>query len=628
MSDIAALFHPQGSALDETLITKMASLMARRGPDKQQFWLKDNVALAHCLLPTTIEAANEQQPSNLENKLWITADARIDARQELIAELKAHNCEIDSASTDDHLILNAYSIWGIDCLQHMIGDFAFVLWDIPKQRLFCATDQFGVSPLYYAQTSKELCISNTLDCIRLHPEVSNELDEQVIADYLLFRINHDSRRTTFKQIKHLPAGNFLVFENNTLKIQQYWSLAPRKALYYASPNTYIEEFSTVMENAVADRTRTSNIAVHLSGGMDSSSIASITHKIMRERELPEQMQAYTFGASGTLPDLEGPPAAEIASLLGVEHHRFSQSERGFKYHESPQELHFPEPRFLSRNTPAYKMYEHISNYSNTLLSGFGGDPLFRADRLRWADLSTPYKLYQALKHLKQHYQLFGKRPPLGLQRKPLRPSLENHQTKLYPQWIQTGFAVRNDLDERLKLIQKKQFSTTDTRSKMQTEGLWRRLFCSNDPGFTHIPVKLLHPFFDVRLIEFTHRLPPFPWLHDKTILRQSMQGRLPASVTQRPKTPLPGNGLRSMLLLHGVPDYFHILLNTPQIQNYARVDKLQTKLNNLEECKNEDFKAIIRVLTLAHWLKDYQQTPFISSNNRENNNVQRIQTSH
>jgi asparagine synthase (glutamine-hydrolysing) len=627
MSGIAALFHPQGSSIDENLMTEMAFLMARRGPEKQQYWLNDNVALAHCLLPTTLEAINEQQPSNLDDKLWITADARIDARDELIKKLITQRCDLSSASTDDQLILHAYSIWGIDCLQHIIGDFAFVLWDFDHQRLFCATDHFGVSPLYYAETSKGLCISNTLNAIRLHPEVSDELDEPVIGDYLLFRINEGCHRTTFKQIKHLPAGHCLVFEDNSLKIHQYWSLAPRTELYYTTQNTYIEEFSELLQRAVADRTRTSSIGVHLSGGMDSSSITSITHKIMHDRGLAEHMHAYTFGSSGTLPDLEGPLAREVANLHGIEHHIFSQADRGLEYHESPPELRFPEPRFTSRKTSAYKIFEHVSTYSTVLLSGFGGDPLLRGDGLAWTDLNTPNKFCYALKHIRQHYQLFGKRPPLGLRRKVNRLSLiHNHAT--YPEWIQKDFAMRNNLEEHIKFIQLKRLSTTNFHSGMQTAGLWRRLFCLNDPGFTHIPVKLLHPFFDVRLLEFAHRLPPFPWLHDKTILRQSMQHRLPASIIQRPKTPLPGNGFGSMLKQHGVPDYFYSLLNTPEIQQYVNVNAFYKKLNCLEQCKKEDFKAILRVLTLAHWLRGYQQTPFISTTNRNANNVQRIKTSH
>ena len=352
----------------------------------------------------------------------------------------------------------------------------------------------------------------------------------------------------------------------------------------------------------------------------------MTHKIMQERGLAGQMHAYTFGPSGTLPDLEGPLAREVANLLGIEHHIFSQADHGFEYHQSPPELRFPEPRFTSRKTSAYKVFEHISTYSTVLLSGFGGDPLLRGDGMAWSDLNTPNKFYYALRNFKEHYQLFGKRPPLGLGRKANRLSLKHNQTT-YPEWIQKDFAIRNDLSGHIKLIQLKRRSSTISRSGMQTAGLWRRLFCSNDPGFTQIPVKLLHPFFDVRLLEFAHRLPPFPWLHDKTILRQSMQDRLPASITQRPKTPLPGNGFGSMLKRHGVPEHFYNLLDTPEIQNYVHVDQFCIKLNHLEECKKTDFKAIMRVLTLAHWLNSYQQTPFTSTTNRDFTNVQRITTS-
>ena len=200
MSGIAAILNHQGFDVDEELIIAMAALMTGRGPEYQQYWADDNIAMAHTLLSTTLESADENQPSTLDGKVWLSADIRIDARDELIGKIKTREANISASTTDDKLLLHAYRIWGVDCLEHIIGDFAFILWDSINQRLFCATDHFGVAPLYYASTSQGLCVSNTLNAIRLHPDISNELDELAIADYLLFRINENSKGTFFENI--------------------------------------------------------------------------------------------------------------------------------------------------------------------------------------------------------------------------------------------------------------------------------------------------------------------------------------------------------------------------------------------------------------------------------------------
>src|SRR5262249_55055141 len=150
------------------------------------------------MLRTTWEAETERQPLTLDGKLWLIADARIDGRAELIAELEAklrrkvrfresgNGTGPERLPNDAELILLAYEAWGEDCGAHLIGDFVFAIWDSGERRLFCGRDHFGVKLFYYALVGKTFVFSNTLECLRLHPLVSDNLNEVAIGDYLLF----------------------------------------------------------------------------------------------------------------------------------------------------------------------------------------------------------------------------------------------------------------------------------------------------------------------------------------------------------------------------------------------------------------------------------------------------------
>ena len=105
------------------------------------------------------------------------------------------------------MILRAYCVWGEDCVAHLLGDFTFAMWDGPKRRLFCARDHLGVKPLFYAQIGQTVVISNTLDCVRLHPAVSRDLNDSAIADFLFFGANQQSDTTSFRDIRRLPSAH-------------------------------------------------------------------------------------------------------------------------------------------------------------------------------------------------------------------------------------------------------------------------------------------------------------------------------------------------------------------------------------------------------------------------------------
>ena len=142
--------------------------------------------------------------------------------------LRAMRSAIDQGAklaNDAELILHAYHAWGDDCVNHLIGDFAFAIWDGRERRVFCARDHFGVKPFYYAQRRHFFVFSNTLTCVRLHPSVPDDLNDLAIADFLLFGVNRDASTTAFEGIARLPAAGALTLSATGARRSRYWALS-------------------------------------------------------------------------------------------------------------------------------------------------------------------------------------------------------------------------------------------------------------------------------------------------------------------------------------------------------------------------------------------------------------------
>src|SRR5579862_8320634 len=105
----------------------MTQFLAFRGPDSQQIWRNGSIGLGHTLFRTGPATNCDEQPASLDGRYWITADARIDARAELIEKLRSKDCEVSLDDQDCLLILYAYRAWGAACVEYLLGDFSFTI---------------------------------------------------------------------------------------------------------------------------------------------------------------------------------------------------------------------------------------------------------------------------------------------------------------------------------------------------------------------------------------------------------------------------------------------------------------------------------------------------------------------
>jgi len=210
MSGIVGLISEEVD-VDRPLLIRLTESLSFRGPDGVGVWCNGVAGFGRTLLNSSREATAQAAPFSLDGRTYIVADARIDGRPALLRKLRDVGVDCGDAATDDELILRGYLAWGHDCVLHLLGDFAFAIWDCRRHQLFAARDHFGVKPFFFAVLDDGLLLGNTLNCLRLHPGVSEQLNERAIGDFLLFGFNHDATTTTFADICRLPPAHTLTW---------------------------------------------------------------------------------------------------------------------------------------------------------------------------------------------------------------------------------------------------------------------------------------------------------------------------------------------------------------------------------------------------------------------------------
>jgi asparagine synthase (glutamine-hydrolysing) len=606
LSGIVGIFHRNGAPVERALLQSLTEFLSFRGPDALEVWSEGATGLGHAMLRTTHEAQNERQPASADGQLWITADVRLDCRAELIAQIERERRHCEPCATDPQLLLHAYAAWGEDCVQHLRGDFAFAIWDARQRRLFCARDHFGVKPFYYVTRDGLFLCSNTLQCLRLHPQVSDELNEAAIADFLLFGLNQDVATTTFRDIQRLPPAHFLVVTPDAMRIERYWSPPIDGRIRYRRADEYLEHFRSVLQAAVADRLRTERVGIFLSGGLDSGAVAATARGLAETAGRAPELQGYTITYESLFADREGEYAQETADFLGIPLQLLPAGRtRLFEGWDDP-ELSLPEPVDNPFVAAGFEESRLIATDCRVVLSGEGADNLMDFQMWPYAKDLLRHGEWRRFCAEMVHFLCVRPFPWKGIRKRVRGFVGRDPEAPVFPQWIAPDFAQRMNVEDRWQA--RARFAEAEAlshpvlprghRSLALPE--WTYMFEQEDPGTTRFPVEVRYPFLDVRMVSYLLALPTFPWFFRKTLLRNAMTGQLSETVRTRPKTPL---------AIHPIAE----LLSRPEagwlddIKMSAEMDRYVIRSAAAPICGEkhpEQAEVTIRPLSLNFWLQN------------------------
>ncbi len=351
----------------ERRLEVMNRLQQHRGPDGHGVWLHDrrHVGFAHRRL-NIIDLETGQQPMGDGAGNWITYNGEIYNYLELRDELGADRFVTTS---DTEVILHAYRKWGVDCLQHLRGMFAFALWDEAQHTLFCARDRFGIKPFYYTVVGDIFYFASEVKALLPFME-RIDTDLEGFKDYLSFQFCL-AGKTLFANVHELLPGHMLSVGPGAPEPKRYWEVYYN--LDFDHTATYFEtQLQDILTESVALHLRSDvPVGAYVSGGVDSSIVASLA-----SRHEPEDFIGFT-GKFSYGPDYdESSYARELAAACGfplqevtIEACDFIESIRKVIYH-----LDYPVAG--PGAFPQYMVSQLASQHRKVVLGGQGGDEIF------------------------------------------------------------------------------------------------------------------------------------------------------------------------------------------------------------------------------------------------------------
>jgi asparagine synthase (glutamine-hydrolysing) len=580
----------------------MTSFLRFRGPDSQKLRVVGQAGLGYAWLNVGRPLVDQPPPLTFDGQCWIVADARIDARRELIAALAGDlpNATATTA-TDAELIARAYAKWGEDCVSRLLGDFAFAIWDATQRRLFCVRDQFGIKPLYYARIGSTIAVSNTLDCLRVHRGVSNALNDCAVADFLMFGENREPGTTIFRDIRRLPPAHHMTWSGDTVSLRKYWTMPVERPIQFARAGDYVDRFNELLRDAVADRLRSERATVLMSGGVDSTTLAAVASDLGR-RLGGCQVDAVTSTYEGLIHDPERHFAGIVAAHLEIP----------IRYDVRDDEVSIADWNRVAVNTPepvanppafaaAVQFLQTTARGARVFFYGEGPDNALRYEWRPFLSYLGRSRQFRRLFRALADDALIHPRVPLwsSIRQMTVMRRRAHQWEEPFPAWLDPAFSNRYNCRDRWA-EQNRQPAPVHPIRPLGYAGLepvrWQALFEDCDVTGAHGHVEFRYPFLDLRLLQYLLALPAMPWCRNKLIIRRAMKPLLPRTVLTRQKTVVTTSAdwqrVRSRGLPHVVP--------TPELRAFVDPAKLPSTINS-----ELAMRAALRPLGLGYWLQRY-----------------------
>ena len=291
--------------------------LQHRGPDHQAHWLSADgrIGLGHTRLSIIDLNGGDQPIANEDGKLRVIVNGEFYGFEQIRSDLQRDGHRFRTKS-DSEIALHLYEEWGMHCVQHLRGEFAFVLWDEANQLLFAARDRFGIKPLYYAVWEETLYLASEVKAL-FSFGVPARWDGEYFHQHATGPAMPD--RTLFAGVHQVPPGHYLIWTRNGLRLHRYWEFhytpAEELAANRRSESSWVEEFTSVFDEAVHLRMRADvPVGCYLSGGIDSCAVLGFA-----ARHVTRPIQAFTLTFDRAAYD-EGPIAREMAASVNADFH--------------------------------------------------------------------------------------------------------------------------------------------------------------------------------------------------------------------------------------------------------------------------------------------------------------------
>ncbi len=637
-----------GPGPDEDGLRRMLAMIRHRGPDQFGMFLDEDAALGSARL-SIIDLAGGQQPiSNEDGRYWIVFNGEIFNYPELRRDLlqRGHHFTTES---DTEVLLHLFEEFGADCLGQLNGQFAFAIWDRKTKSLFLARDRLGIRPLFYTQTSNALLFGSEIKALLVHPEVTAELDPAVLDQVFTFW-SALTPKTIFRNILELPPGHFLRTRGDRIEIKRYWQVdfpaagdRPMPRPSAAETEAYADAFRALLVDATRMRLRADvPVGAYLSGGLDSSAIASVIR-----HETDSRLTTFSIAFEDPQFD-ESAWQLQMAEALGTDHQvlRASHADIGRVFPDVV--WHAETPLLRTSPAPMFLLSKLVQDSRfKVVLTGEGADEflagydLFKEAKIRrfWARDPSSRLRPQLLTRLYADIKGLAKGNAAML-----AAFFRGDLAEVDSPWYSHMVRWRNT--RRLRRFLSPETNGVSARGWEELAGdvplppgfggwgplekaqyLEISVFLSpyllssqGDRMTTAHSIEGRYPFLDHRMVEFCNRLPAslkLRGLNEKFLLKHATRQWLPEAILKRPKRPYRAPIHRSFF--HDeAPEYVRELLSAASLRECglfdpAPVRRLVDKVDAGGTLSETDDMALAGLLStqLLHWsfVKQFQAPP-------------------
>lgn len=597
--------------------------------DARASWTHEGVGFGHLLLQTTAtaDAGLVREP---DDDLAITGDLRLDNRSELAARLGIEARDLDGWS-NARLVLRAYREWGHDSPVHLLGDFAFAIWDGRRRRLFAARDPFGVKPLYYARRAGAIAFATEMKGLLALQFVDRSIDETWLGDFL-HRLNMDRVNTLYTGIKRLEPAHAMTVDADGFRQWRYWAPDTHRALRLTRDEDYIEAFSDQLVLAVRRRIETPfEVGAELSGGLDSSALCAIASRLLRRTDRGLHVFAQVR-PEGTAQDAHAPEDARDAVEAVCQHAGIANpclltgEGAGILPMIEWAARHCDEPPQNVISLFNDGLYDAAASRGvRVLLSGFGGNQCVSADAWGWhrelllAGRWTHLWSALSVKRDERHPALALMRLLAGYLAPWARPTIDA-ALRRGPTWLKHPYrASRDDFARRVGMwrrtlrstfVSARRFTLNEEVAHYLSLPVVASRLENAHLSATARRIEYRYPLLDRELIA-TYMAMPSHLKHipgqGRSVFRSSLAGWVPDEVRQNTRlraSANPGNPARKRLDRERLMARLHRLPGNAPLFRYVDVKKLSTS-TTLEHARGRRWSRdteLIGVLILAEKL--------------------------
>jgi asparagine synthase (glutamine-hydrolysing) len=605
MCGICGITNFNNKPITDTDLNKMMKVMKHRGPDDDGIFIDNNVGMGFVRLSIIdLTEAGHQPMFSEDGRFVITFNGEIYNYIELREELKTKfNFKTD---TDTEVLLNAYRHWGKDCLDHLNGMWAFVVYDKQEKKLFCSRDRFGIKPFYYFYNENTFIYGSDISSIlEVLPE-KPQPDNQTIYDFLAFNRTDQNERTFFSGIKKLQHGSTLTLNNGKPVIEKWYDLSNKTS----SKNITKDDFKELLINSIELRMRSDvPVGICLSGGLDSSAIASILSRNLGFSSIQTFSAIYGKGLIGDESSFMNEFSNEFPKMNFITLSAESLLEDFDSFlaaHTEP----FPDLAVYSQ----FKVMQLAKGKAVVLLDGQGADEYLAGYHYFFSflfkELLLKLKYLNLFKEMNSYFKV--------------HKSLASLKTFAY-------ILLPDILKIRLNKTQKGFFNKEFYEKFSRSNKITNTLYSANsirESVLAHFEYKLEHllkwedrnsmwyslesrvPFLDYRLVESVLNLKPEDVISGgltKKIMREALKGTLPERIRNRKDKIGFSNPKADWLRTKEMKDKISDILQSKEFEERGYIDPILARniFNNHQSKQTDSSKDIWKWTSLELWFRKY-----------------------